>query len=106
MSQVQTATIAAQDTGTAPVQMASGAIAALSISLLSASTITLQHRHKDAAGVYPAGWLDVPDGIFTVDTEQNYEAGDEVQIRLWCKTGDYVADSPVLRVGALGADVV
>jgi hypothetical protein len=94
------ATIVAQDTGTDWIDCGGQIGFDISIDMGAASTITLQKR-TISGGDLNGDIMDVE--AYTTDTEKAGENGAGCQMRLWCKTGDYGASTPVrLAVGGRG----
>ena len=97
---VVSASVAAQNTFTDPLQMDAGETA--SISFINASsfvgTIMLQRKFSGQTT-----WQDVPDpdGTFgwTTATEQSYTADEKCDIRLGCKTAGYTSGTATVRLG-------
>jgi len=67
------------------------ALVSISISGTFSATITLQHK------IDGSNWRDVE--TWTAAAEQLYEAPEDGEIRIGCKTGEYTSGSPVLRLG-------
>jgi hypothetical protein len=97
------ATIAAQNTFTDPLDLQPGEIASVSFILgtLAGTTIVLQRQlpGEAAAGT----WSDVPNPDGTVGwiaaTQQDYYASERQLIRIGCKTGGFGSGSGTVRLG-------
>lgn len=84
-----TKTITAQNTFTNTIDLDPGEGCAISLTGITASTVSLQRRFN------PTGdWRDV--ATYTANTEINYQALPGIEIRLGVKTGDYGGGDTVL----------
>lgn len=92
------ASIAAENTFTDPLRLASGDRASVSLSGIWVATVHLQRRFAaDEGGDGATGWLDVIS--FTVNEEGEYEADEACDIRLGVKAGGYTSGTVTARVG-------
>lgn len=90
------ATIAAQDTGTDWLQLPKDGSAGLSVTGLSDSTIHLQRKRPDEAD---SAARDVGDPIIA-NSEEGIDSRGHWYYRLYCKSGNYGTDSPVLELNS------
>lgn len=90
------ATISAQDTGTDWLQLPKDGACGLSVTGLSDSTIHLQRKRPAEAD---AAARDVGDPIIS-NSQEGVESRGQWHYRLYCKTGNYGTDSPVLELNS------